>query len=50
MPKGYKPNEVDSSIYKTAANTLEYYRNIRTKYVTPTGIEAIKLWIALQKK
>ena len=33
-PKGYMPNQLDSSIYYRATTALDYYESIKRKYVT----------------
>jgi len=48
-PKGYQPTAVDSAIYKNAMVTLERYKTLRVKFVTPGGLNATKLWMELIK-
>jgi hypothetical protein len=50
MPKTYQPNNVDSSIYKNAANTLNKYKVIREKYISTAGLKALDLWEAILRK
>lgn len=50
IPKGYEPTDVDSSLYRKAAITLERYKALRDEYKTPTGIQATKLWKRLRKE
>ena len=50
MPKGYKPTEVDSAIYRRAAATLNRYKALREKYKTGKDIRARALWAAIRKE
>jgi hypothetical protein len=47
MPKGYQPTQVDSTLYKKAAQTLNKYKNLREEYKTADGLKAMKLWTKL---
>lgn len=47
VPKGYQPVAVDSAIHKKAVNTLEKYKQTREKYNAPKGLQAMKLWRAI---
>jgi hypothetical protein len=49
MPKGHIPTDIDSSLFRKAATTLERYKALREKYKTPTGIKASALWKELRK-
>lgn len=45
VPKGYIFTATDSVLYSKAQQTLENYRSNKQKYVTQTGIKAVKMWI-----
>lgn len=50
LPKGIKPTEVDSTLYRQAVEVLNRYRQLRPKYVSSdTKLQALTLWQALQK-
>ena len=50
VPKGYSPAEVDSAIYRKAAQTLENYSRLRPKYVRKTGVHAVKIFFKYAKQ
>lgn len=44
IPKGYVPNQIDSSIYRKATTALDYYKSAKGKYVTSESqIDALRL-------
>ncbi len=47
-PKGYKPTEVDSILFKAATQTLEKYKSFRGKYVVGKGLHGLDLWEKLR--
>lgn len=49
IPKGQQPFASDSALYNKATATLERYKIIREKYVTQTGLQAMKLWKELSR-
>ncbi|AQG77889.1 hypothetical protein [Spirosoma montaniterrae] len=50
LPKGMKPTETDSTLYRQAGQVLERYRQLRPKYVgADTKLRALALWQDLQK-
>lgn len=44
MPKGHVPGIEDSTLYRKSMITLEKYKVIRTRYASPAGLSAIRLW------
>lgn len=44
MPKGHQPGIEDSTIYRKAMITLSKYKSIRNRYMTATGLQAVRLW------
>lgn len=50
MPKGYSPSETDSSIYRSAVNTLELYKVQRQKYIKSGRFKAVALWSNWNKR
>lgn len=50
LPKGSKPTDVDSTLYRQAEQILANYRQIRPKYVgSDSKLRALELWLKLQK-
>jgi hypothetical protein len=43
IPKGYKPNAIDSSIYNNATITLTKYKSLRVKYTSNNKTNVLKL-------
>ena len=50
IPKDFKTNEIDSSIYNTALATLNKYKKIRLKYEQINGLQSTKLFLKYSKK
>ena len=51
LPKGTKPNETDSTLYRQANETLTQYRQVRSRYVRPdSSLRALALWQFVQKQ
>lgn len=50
VPKGYKAVQVDSAIYKAAAQTLQRYKMARKKFSHNKNIDGLKLWMYLNEK
>lgn len=50
MPKGYKPTETDSSLYKAATTTLGKYKTERGKFMEGKGLNGLALWENLKKQ
>jgi len=49
IPKGHQPDQLDSSIYYKAEQTLKNYRKIRDKYSSSQAYSAVALWNDWQK-
>jgi hypothetical protein len=50
-PKGYKPVEIDSIIYRKAAVVLADYKKLRTQFMRPdSSLRALEMWKTVQKK
>lgn len=49
VPKGYQPQPIDSALYKAAAQRLRQYQQLRQRYSTAQGLQATRLWRALQR-
>jgi hypothetical protein len=50
IPKDYKTNEADSTLYNTALATLNKYKTIRLKYEQSNGLQATQLFLKYSKK
>lgn len=51
VPKGYKPTETDSTIYRKAAVVLADYKKLRTQFMRPdSSLRALEMWRFVQKK
>lgn len=48
-PKGYKPTDTDSSLYKAATKTLGKFKTERGKFVVGKGLNGFALWENLKK-
>jgi hypothetical protein len=50
MPKGQKPSEIDSTLYRQASAVLTRYQQLRPRYVQPDGrLRALALWRTVKK-
>ncbi len=50
VPKDYQPQPIDSNLYKVASQRLQQYQQLRQRYSTAQGLQATRLWRALQQR